>query len=43
MNFDEKFEKDLKEIKDELNKHTLSKEFKENLKKKLNKELNTKD
>lgn len=38
-----KFEKDLKEIKDELNKHTLSEEFKDNLKKKLNKELNTKD
>lgn len=33
----DRFEKDLKEIKDELNKHTLSKEFKENLKTKLNK------
>ena len=43
MEIDKKIKEDLKEIKDELNKHTLSKEFKDNLKKKLNKELNTKD
>ena len=37
MDVNKKIEEDLKEIKEELNKQTLSKEFKENLKTKLNK------
>lgn len=40
MNVDEKFEKDLKEIKDKIKKITLSKDFKENLIKKLDEEFN---
>ena len=40
MNVDERFEKDLKEIKDKTNKITLSKDFKENLIKKLDEEFN---
>ena len=40
MNVDERFEKDLKEIKDKIKKITLSKDFKENLIKKLDEEFN---
>ena len=40
MNVDKKFEKDLKEIKDKIKKITLSKDFKENLIKKLDEEFN---
>lgn len=37
MDVNKKIEEDLKEIKEELNKQTLSKEFKKNLINKLNK------
>ena len=40
MNVNEKFEKDLKELKDKTKKITLSKDFKENLIKKLDEEFN---
>ena len=40
MNVDEKFEKDLKEIKDKLHAEELSPECKEKLIKRLNEELN---
>ena len=40
MNVDEKFEKDLKEIKDKLHAGELSLEFKEKLIHRLNEELN---
>lgn len=40
MNIDEKFEKDLKEIKDKLHAEKVSPEFKEKLIKRLNEELN---
>ena len=42
MNFDEKFEKDLKEIKDKLHAEKLSDKFMKKLNKKLEEEL-TKD
>ena len=40
MNIEEKFEKDLKEIKDKLHAEKLSPEFKEKLIQRLNEELN---
>ena len=41
MNIDEKFEKDLKEIKDKLHAEKLSPEFMEKLHKRLEEELKT--
>ena len=40
MNIEEKFEKDLKEIKDKLHTEKLSPEFKEKLNERLKEELN---